>query len=121
METKFDELQKAVLTCSELIEEENNGPIKKRMLIDYDLSPLKDIIEFGGIDELIETLRTLHNDLVNDSLTSFQKGEHGIFENNPDLVDQLFYLKTLTDCFDEIKSETYQLKNYPIKALQETE
>lgn len=115
------EQQKAVLTCEELIQDEPGAPITKKRLIDYDLSPLKNIIECGGIDELIETLRTLHNDIVESSLISFEKGEHGIFENNPDLVDQLFYIKAIADCFDEIESKTYQLKSYPVKELQEVE
>jgi hypothetical protein len=120
METKIKKEQKAVLTCEELIENENGGPITKRMLIDYDLSPLKNIIECGGIDHLINTLRTLHNDIVEASLVSFEKGEHGIFENDPELVEQLFYIKTLADCFDEIQDETYQLREYPVEALAET-
>ena len=117
METKTKKEQKAVLTCEELIQSEPGAPITKRRLIDYDLSPQKRIIECGGIDELIETLKTLHNDIVESSLMSFEKGKHGIFENNPDLVEQLFVIKTLADCFDEIRSETYQLKNYPVEAI----
>jgi hypothetical protein len=119
LKANHTEQQNAVLTCEELIQDEPGAPITKRRLIDYDLSPLKDIIECGGIGVLIETLRTLHNDIVEASLSSFDKGEHGIFENNPDLVEQLFYIKKIADTFDDIRSETYQLKSYPVEELQE--
>jgi hypothetical protein len=117
METKIKKEQKAMLTCEELIQDEPGTPITKRRLIDYYLFPLKRIIESGGIDDLINTLRTLHNDIVEASLASFEKGEHGIFENNPELVEQLFYIKAIADCFDEIRSETYQLRNYPVEDI----
>lgn len=110
--------QKAVLTCEEMIQSEPGTPITKRRLIDYDLSPLRDIIESGGIEELINAFKTLHDDIVTSSLMSFSQGKYGIFENNPDLVNQLFYIKTVAECFDEIRMETYQLKNYPVEELE---
>lgn len=119
METKTGKVQNATLTIDVLIPSEAVDPIKKKMLIDYDLSPLKRLIEYDGIEKLIKNLRMLHNDIVEASLISFESGENGIFENNPDLVDQLFYIRELATCFDEIRSETYQLKSWPVVNVEE--
>lgn len=117
LEEQVERPRKPILTCEELIQSEPDAPITTRRLINYDLTPLKDVIECGGIDDLIDTLRTLHNDLVEATLISYENGKHGIFENNPDLVEQLFYIKTIADRFDEIRMETYQLKDFAVEEI----
>lgn len=117
MKNENEEIQKIPLTVEELVPSGDDGPMKKR-LIDYDVFPLRKIIEVGGIDHLIDSLRMLHTDITEASLASFEKGEKGIFDNAPDLVENLFIIRELANCFDEIKMSAYQMKDWPIKDVK---
>lgn len=117
MKNENEEIQKIPLTVEELVPSGDDGPMKKR-LIEYDVFPLRKIIEVGGIDHLIDSLRMLHTDIMEASLASFEKGEKGIFDNAPDLVENLFIIRELANCFDEIKMSAYQMKDWPIKDVK---
>jgi len=109
-----NEKQSAILVIREMIPSEDNKEITHQRMVSYDMAPLRRLIEFGEIDFLIETLRRLHTEIVEASLMSFEKGDHGIFEDSDGLVHILFVIRELANCFDEIRQETYQRKEWPV-------
>jgi hypothetical protein len=62
------------------------------------LTPLRSIIEHGGISSIVESLRRVHHEYASLSLENGISGEHVLSTVPKDL----FYLKEMADAFEEI-------------------
>jgi len=103
-------LQSATLIIREIIKDKTGKQSAQRRMISYDLSPLEKIIEFGGIDHLINSLRSLYIKVTEASIAAYTKDDKEIFENSYDLIDNLFIIRELANCFEEIKQNSHQVK-----------
>jgi hypothetical protein len=110
MESKIEKNQKAVVFCDEIITE---GNTRKRLKVEYNLRPITEIIEFGGIDHVIDSLREIQFKYSLLALEAYESTDENLQVDN-ELPGQLFFLKLMTECFEIIKNETYQRKDWPV-------
>ena len=67
----------------------------------YNLSPLVDILECGGIKSLVDILRDVHHNYASVLISCSENDIAGYIDES--VPDQLFYLKALADSLEEVQ------------------
>lgn len=90
--------------CLMLVRDDDNPYDKKPIHLinkQIDLSPLKDVIENGGLKILINELREIHHTYSCLIMENVMNDKTGYLSE--DMLSHLFYLKTLAEAFEKVR------------------
>jgi hypothetical protein len=113
MKSKTEATAKVTI-CRELFKNSSGDDYAKN--IEYDLSRLKNIIECGGMNVIVSTLRDIHHSYAQLMLNEAIWGKNDL---DTRAQEQLFYLKELADDFDYIYSEAFEPKEKTVEVYSE--